>query len=333
MAVSKTPDTFFVTKRKTPGKIIAVMNHKGGAGKSTSIELLGEYQAKRTGESPLFVDFDSQMNLTSTFRFWGDDMGDEYQGSVGRALADWPRNENRDPTRYLSGNLYGLKVQSFGPRLYLMPGSATLGHDVGGAAKRHKNNDLVLRSMLAPLRSYYPYIYLDTSPAVKGVEGEAAMLAADAVIIPLSGLRSVLGMIEVMRALKLNARRRVVLDLPPLQILFYSPHVLDGDVAWHRQVRALSPSHFVTHKVGHSKTISRSYATSLGYSSVGGRFHKDYVNMSEEIHAKLDDPHLPLLGRKLETIDLDPLERFLRAHLNKAEKSVQVRPVLLQGGT
>ena len=47
-------------------KIIAVANHKGGVGKTTTVATLGSIFAK-VGVRVLMVDLDAQCNLTDTF--------------------------------------------------------------------------------------------------------------------------------------------------------------------------------------------------------------------------------------------------------------------------
>ena len=47
-------------------RIIAVANHKGGVGKTTTVATLGSIFAK-VGVRVLMVDLDAQCNLTDTF--------------------------------------------------------------------------------------------------------------------------------------------------------------------------------------------------------------------------------------------------------------------------
>ncbi|MDQ8642966.1 AAA family ATPase, partial [Enterococcus sp. FR192] len=49
------------------GKVISVINMKGGVGKTTLTKELGYFMAKNKNKKVLFIDLDPQSNLTQSF--------------------------------------------------------------------------------------------------------------------------------------------------------------------------------------------------------------------------------------------------------------------------
>ncbi|GAB3283264.1 ParA family protein [Larkinella harenae] len=132
----------FLEFSQPKAKVISVINHKGGVGKTTTTLNLGKALAM-AGFRVLLVDMDSQGNLSQTLGH------DEPEKQVVHALL---KNQP-------------LPIVSIGPNYDLAPSDLELAYAdlelvqaVGGVNQ--------LRNALAPLRSQYDYIFIDCPPAL-----------------------------------------------------------------------------------------------------------------------------------------------------------------------
>jgi len=164
--------------------IIAVLNQKGGVGKTTTAINLAAYLAK-AGHSVLIADLDPQGNSTSG-------LGLDKQ-ALGSTLYDvlFSRAE---------ANQTAQKINS---KLFVLPSNA----DLAGAEVELVNierRELKLREALAGLD--YDYIFIDCPPSL-GLLTINALSAANSVLIPvqaeyyaLEGLSQLLNVIQQVRA-------------------------------------------------------------------------------------------------------------------------------------
>lgn len=140
--------------------VIAVSNHKGGVGKTTSTLNLGA-ALQRRGEKVLLVDLDPQANLTQSLGLT------EHSPTVYEAL----RGEAPlQPVEVLPG----LDVVT-----------STL--DLSGAEvelSSEPGREYILKELLEPLRRRYGYVLIDSPPSL-GLLTINAFTAADTVYIPL----------------------------------------------------------------------------------------------------------------------------------------------------
>lgn len=162
-------------------RIIAVANHKGGVGKTTSVASIGAALASK-GYSVLLVDLDAQANLTASL------LQDEPERTVYNAL----RERRQLPT------------EEVGERLHLTPSSLDLAGielELSGAMSR----EFILKDLLEPVASAYDFILLDCPPSL-GLIAVNAFVAATDVLIPLTaealpfkGLTMIQDVIEMVR--------------------------------------------------------------------------------------------------------------------------------------
>ena len=163
--------------------IIAVLNQKGGVGKTTTAINLAAYLAK-DGRSVLLADLDPQGNTTS-----------------GLGLD----KQKLDSTLYdvlFSRSEAGQTTQKINPKLFILPANANLAGaevEMVGVAGR----ELLLRNVLAGLN--YDYILIDCPPSL-GLLTINALAAADSVLIPvqaeyyaLEGLSQLLNVVQQVR--------------------------------------------------------------------------------------------------------------------------------------
>lgn len=142
-------------------KVIAIVNHKGGVGKTTTTANLGAALA-RSGARVLCIDIDSQQNLTSSL------MNEE---EVSMSITD------------SLGNGAALPIIEVSERLHLCPSDINLAGVEIDLINRQRN---VLKSMLAPVLPKYDYIFIDCPPSL-GALTVNALVAADEIYLPLTG--------------------------------------------------------------------------------------------------------------------------------------------------
>ncbi len=188
--------------------IIAITNHKGGVGKTTSVLNIGSGLAAR-GERVLLIDLDPQANLT------------QCAGMEGRA-----------PTVYdamHSGKAEPLPVTK---GLDILP--ATL--DLSGAEPEFSGEagrEFILSELLEPLLPKYDYILIDTPPSL-GLLTINALTAAQEVYIPLQAqFLAVHGVTKMLEAIeKIQRRVNKRLKLGGIFITQYdSRRTLDREIA------------------------------------------------------------------------------------------------------
>lgn len=166
-------------------QVIAVLNQKGGVGKTTTAINLGAYLAK-AGKSVLIVDFDPQGNATSGLGIDKQALSATmYDVLFGRASADQVVCET---------NVDGLFV------LPANPGLASAEVELVGELQREQ----MLKNALASLS--YDFILIDCPPSL-GLLTVNALTAANHLLIPvqaeyyaLEGLSQLLSVVQRVRA-------------------------------------------------------------------------------------------------------------------------------------
>jgi len=159
-------------------EILVVANQKGGVGKSTTAHAIGSWLFKN-GYKVLYVDLDSQCNLTYTLE------GKSEKVSVFEILQGTARVDE------------GIQNTTTGD---LISGSEQL-----SGSDRELNGDgaeLKLKQTLEPIVQNYDYIIIDTPPAL-GILTINAFTAADRVIIPAQAdIYSLQGIGQLYRTIK-----------------------------------------------------------------------------------------------------------------------------------
>ena len=157
---------------------IAILNHKGGVGKTTTAINLGA-ALNILKQRVLIIDLDPQCNATYIMGF------DEGDGeTVFDALIDKTFNTPLPTYEHQKG-------------LDICPASRDLGQidlhlniNRMGAVK-------VLRKLMKPLQDVYDYIIIDCPPNIDSILTVNAMTAANELIVPINRQLAVLGMVEL----------------------------------------------------------------------------------------------------------------------------------------
>jgi chromosome partitioning protein len=163
-------------------KVIAIAQHKGGVGKTTSALGIG-HSLVLLGHRVLLIDCDPQCNLTSTFaNLQPANLCMVLRGEVTLAEVVQPVGDN---------------LSLVASRPELSPLERMIGADA-----THPN---LLRRQLAPLRDAFDYIVIDTPPAM-GPMTVMSLVAAQYVLAPMrpdpfafSGFYKLLDMLDAVR--------------------------------------------------------------------------------------------------------------------------------------
>lgn len=189
-------------------KVIAVANHKGGVGKTTSVACIGAGLA-RHGKRTILIDLDAQQNLTFTL------MGDkETESSVYDSLTKGTP----------------LPVVEIRENLDLVPSSLELARaetDLSSKLMREAQ----LKNRIEDIAGDYDYILLDCPPSL-GIVTTNALVAATELYIPLTAealpLKGLTMLDEVVEEIRQAINPR--LELGGVFITRYNNRKLNKDV-------------------------------------------------------------------------------------------------------
>lgn len=149
--------------------IMAVVNQKGGTGKTTTCENLGIGLANE-GKRVLLVDTDPQASLTVAL---GHPRPDEIPTTLTDLMAKIIQDQPIEPKEGVVSHEEGID---------LIPADITLsGMEV--SLVNAMSRETVLRQVLEPLKCQYDYILLDCMPSL-GMLTVNALAASDQVLIP-----------------------------------------------------------------------------------------------------------------------------------------------------
>jgi chromosome partitioning protein len=154
--------------------ITAVVNFKGGAGKTTTAVTLACELAAVAGKRVLLVDLDAQANAT-TWLLKGQ--------TFARTVGDWLLEDAGTPmpTETVRDDAAG-EGPTLGHRLHLLPASIGLS-DQEEVLGRRRNYQRLLAEKLAPYAGSYDVIILDCPPAI-GPLTRMALCAATEYLVP-----------------------------------------------------------------------------------------------------------------------------------------------------
>lgn len=245
--------------------ILAVINEKGGVGKTTTVATLGHALAQR-GERVLVVDLDPQANLTAWI---GTD--DSPRSTVANALAD--KTAIADA---IGASTAGTVALAYGSRAV-----ADAADDLRASSPAPA---LALRRALRGLD--YDRILIDCPPGL-GVLSVNALCAADELIIPVNSQAMALSGVVQLEATIEELRDAEVIQRTPVRRLLLTMY--DPRRALAREVREYltgrEPRHVYETTVRASARIAECYGhhrTIYDYAPREG-VAEDYARLSEEV--------------------------------------------------
>lgn len=198
-------------------RLIAVFNHKGGTGKTTTSVSIAAGLAAR-GKRVLLVDTDAQGNVSVS-------LGASAERSLYHVL--------------VMGLRVADAVKTVRPNLDLLPSNETLAAAELYLAGR-SNRDRVLADRLAAATTSYDYVVLDCSPSLS-LMNQNALVFADSVLVPVAcDYLSLVGVRQVIKTVKnVNA-----LLHHPVQIWGVLPTFFDARAKIAREAVATLKGHF-----------------------------------------------------------------------------------------
>lgn len=268
------------------GKIVTFMNNKGGVGKTITTHSVGIAWAKM-GKKVLFIDLDSQANLTSMLSHV-DPSGEEmWDRTLEDAFIEGPFVE--DGLGLPIHHADGLENVDF------VPSSLDLANfDMD--TSRANFRELLLLDILKGVRDNYDYILLDCPPAIQTLSTNA-LCAADYLVLVtnLSG-KSVKGLEMIM-----NLHDRVVTNPrmnPNLSFLGVVLTMLERDKvnrAYLAQVTQKYGSYVVQPYIRKSTMVNRALSSNNTIYDIDqdGRVASDYMKVSEELLMRIETNFSP----------------------------------------
>ena len=151
-------------------KIIAVVNHKGGVGKTTTTINLGS-ALQEQGKRVLLVDMDPQASLTASIVTPTPDLLPHTITEMIESVCNREAVSYEETITSVEGmDVIPSKIDLFGSEI---------------ALQNVISRETVLKRLLKPLRERYDYILLDCPPSL-GVLTVNALTASDSVIVPVN---------------------------------------------------------------------------------------------------------------------------------------------------
>lgn len=152
-------------------KTVAICNHKGGSGKTTSAYYLGNLLAEM-GLGTLLIDLDAQANLTGRFV---DEIGEEISPTVADALGGAV-----DPKVTLREVLVPVRADA---PLFLAPSELQLANTAVGLLNDAVRGRTALRRAMASVKGQFDVCVIDCPPEA-GIMLVNALLTADRILCP-----------------------------------------------------------------------------------------------------------------------------------------------------
>jgi len=160
----------------TVSSIIAIMNNKGGAGKTSTITNLA-MTLTQAGRRVLLIDGDQQANSTEVMA-----NGKKYYAQYGHTICDLYNNPRFNIFDAIIPAVSGEEVID---NLFIIPSDPSFERVMENCLTRH-HREKILSRHLQPVMDRFDYILIDCSPGLNLSTTNAAFMA-DHVLIPVDG--------------------------------------------------------------------------------------------------------------------------------------------------
>lgn len=250
-------------------KVVAIINQKGGVGKSTTAINLSAALGER-GKQVLLIDLDPQGNSSSG-------LGIE-KGAVRYCIYDALLNDV---------SLDDIVIPDVSPGLDVVPATINLaGAEVELVSEMARENRL--KDAIGPMRGRYDYVFIDCPPSL-GLLTINALVAADKLLIPIQcefyALEGVTKLLDSMKRVKTRLN-------PSLDIFGVLLTMSDTRTTLSRQVSEEVRKYFgkLVFETSIPRTVKLSEAPSFGQPITqydpAGKGAQSYVELAKEVIAR-----------------------------------------------
>lgn len=276
---------YLCTKLTDMTKVICFMNNKGGVGKTTSAHSIGLAWAKM-GKRILFIDLDSQANLTSIISDT-DPLRDGWERTIEDA--------------FVAGADSGLPIRkSSDPMIDFVPSDLSLS-DFDKFCNTISFKELLLLDLLEPVKAAgeYDFIIIDCPPAL-GTLSYNAMVASDFVVLVANpdGLsyKGVQMVISLYNEIVGNKRFNPSLQIAGLLVTRYERDTVSN--VYLKRFMSELPGYVIEPVIRKSTKVKQasSINKSIYEMDEGGKVAKDYLEASMDLFVRVGEqrPEYPV---------------------------------------
>lgn len=238
---------------------IALLNMKGGVGKTTLAVNLAWHAFKRARKSVILIDFDPQFNASQylmDFKSYSEHASKN--GTIADVLIDTPTFTLRKKSSKPSVRKCIAQVGDDGSaRFDVLPSELALSHVVKNPAQM----DYRLEKLLTPIRKDYDFVFIDCAPT-DSVLTSMTLNASDFLLIPIRPDRfSILGfgmVLETIEQFRQNCPNPH--DVKDLGVVFTQVHKNKVDHECIAEIKAIAArrgTHVFASQLGFSPTFAR----------------------------------------------------------------------------
>lgn len=314
-------------------KIIAVVNQKGGVGKTTTVANLG-YILGKQGKKVLLIDWDSQASLTGYFNVGLSE--EEFLSSYEAAVKELRGIDAEEDERlsvmslaeilneaicrpiYASGSIKTVN----GTRKYV-PEDMEFGIDLLPTKLELSDYELELGGDLATARAFhlssmidvilenreYDYILIDCNPSLGFLTMNALVAATDGVIIPTNmdvmSIRGVKNLIERITEVQEFLLYRGIIHMGVIGIvlnLYADRRTVDNSIK--DDMNRFYPFRIFENTIPESVNAKKATLSGLTYSQMYQKAEEAYTRLAGEIEERLKE--METEGQKIQQIEKRP---------------------------
>lgn len=306
-------------ERRTASKVIAVMNNKGGCGKTTTAIALGMYLA-RTGKNVLFWDNDPQANLSQRLALPNEMYNEHRLDMLFASMGKKPSDLSLIAKYPYLVRLKGSKVKPgvvglMGGNDYseIEANSLNIKLEKRYSGTMHRTITSYFRDSVGFFKSYYDYIIIDTAPAMEGnILNKLAVKTADEIVYPIDGFEAAIGVMAMLRWMASETKDNEIKPNGVFAMVKYQLNTKDTGTDLmepqnqnriHQAMRNTFNSFVCDHGVKESMKIRNLTA------GFGGK--TDYTTLCAEIVDKISQPRARLFDYVLRDGFFDEFEKEL----------------------
>lgn len=259
-------------------KVISFMNNKGGVGKTTSAHSIGIAWANM-GKKILFLDLDSQANLTSMLSET-DPISQEWEQTIEDAFIAGPDGKLKDYIRHTNN-----------PLIDFVPADLDLANFERDTV-RHRLSELLLLDLLEGVKDDYDFIIIDCPPAIQKLSYNA-MVGSDYLVLVSSldgkSYKGLQMMVNVYNEVVTNKRLNPSLKLIGFIATMYQRDKVNN-YYWNLIQNDFGP--LVIHPyIRKSTTVNRATSFDMSIYDVDpkGKVTEDYLRVSQDLMVRIMD--------------------------------------------